>query len=187
MHIWDLPNNNKTTKSKSNMASTSDIIYDDLGVMGRYNPDDEDDWRATEPYCFNCGHTTGNCDCGDYRCGTWFDPITLEEHKWTPPKTEPDVVFCCSTCKIAIIRDSEAHDLCVFDQDGDEDKWYCVDCGVPSDEELPKCDECDCGLTEDDEKYWCNSRGEYICEECHSGAEKCDDEGCDCCAVEDDE
>ena len=64
------------------------IIYDDLGVMGRYHPDDEDDWRATEPYCFNCGHTTDNCDCGDYRCGTWFDPITLEEHKWTPPKSK---------------------------------------------------------------------------------------------------
>lgn len=48
-------------------------------------------------------------------------------------------------------------------------------------EPLPKCDECDCDLTEDDEKYWCNSREEYICHECLDGAEKCDDEGCDCC------
>ena len=64
-----------------------------------------------------------------------------------------------------------------------EQEWLCgkEKCVSNEDEALPKCDECDCGLTEDDEKYWCNSRGEYICEECHSGAKKCDDEGCDCC------
>ena len=111
-------------------------------------------------------------------------------------ETEPDVVFSCCGCGINIIRDSEAHDFCHACPD-DEDKWYCVECKCdcsdcspkpePEPEPLPKCDECDCDLTEDDEKYWCNHRGEYICEECHSGAEKCDDEGCDCCAVEDDE
>ena len=98
-------------------------------------------------------------------------------------ETEPDVVFSCCGCGINIIRNSEAHDFCHACPD-DEDKWYCVEC-------KPKCDECDCVLTEDDEKYWCNSRCEYICHECLDGAEKCENDDCDCCGsftdAEDDE
>jgi len=53
--------------------------------------------------------------------------------------------------------------------------------------EINKCESCSCDLTEDDEKFWCNMRDEYICYECLKVIEKCEDESCDCCRVEDDD
>ena len=106
----------------------------------------------------------GACLCGDnsiicQECGTWDDAAG----EWVCGKGK--CILSTQTFKIKVkkvkkVKKPEPE---------------------PEPEPLPKCDECDCDLTEDDEKYWCNSRGEYICHECLDGAEKCDDEGCDCC------
>ena len=37
-------------------------------------------------------------------------------------------VFKCSRCKKLIVRDSEEHDRCITDVDGDCDDWFCGDC-----------------------------------------------------------
>tara|TARA_R110001606_G_scaffold4024_1_gene19101 strand:- start:1777 stop:2304 length:528 start_codon:yes stop_codon:yes gene_type:complete len=126
-----------------------------------------------------------------------YEPIDVDGNgdiRWVKP--EPECVDKCGSCDCEVGEDDEkywcsGHEEFICEAcHGTADKCHqreCDCCANPDEEPLPKCDECDCGLTEDDEKYWCNHRGEYICEECHSGAEKCDDEGCDCCAVEDDE
>lgn len=37
-------------------------------------------------------------------------------------------VFKCCRCKKLIVRDSEEHDRCITDVDGDCDDWFCGDC-----------------------------------------------------------
>lgn len=48
---------------------------------------------------------------------------------------EEEIVFHCTNCKKAIIRDSQEHDLAKFDEN-DEEKWYCWQCPLPE-----ACDE----------------------------------------------
>ena len=43
---------------------------------------------------------------------------------------EEDIVFHCTNCKKAIVRDSQEHDFAKFDEN-DEDKWYCWQCPLP--------------------------------------------------------
>lgn len=47
--------------------------YDDCGVKCRINPNDEGDYQPVEPYCLPCGAKTEECDCGEYKCGKWFN------------------------------------------------------------------------------------------------------------------
>ena len=47
--------------------------YDDCGVKCRINPNDEGDFQPVEPYCLPCGAKTEECDCGEYKCGKWFN------------------------------------------------------------------------------------------------------------------
>jgi hypothetical protein len=49
---------------------------------------------------------------------------TGSKHCWTH-----QIAFNCDGCDKPIIRDSEEHDNCNCDDEGD--KWYCEDCGVP--------------------------------------------------------
>ena len=47
--------------------------YDDCGVKCRINPNDEGDFQPVETYCLPCGSPTEECDCGEYKCGKWFN------------------------------------------------------------------------------------------------------------------
>ena len=51
----------------------------------------------------------------------------------TSVKSTTDIVFCCSRCDKAIVRNSEEHDNCHCDEDGDV--WWCEDCVRDSDDE----------------------------------------------------
>jgi len=80
--------------------------YDDCGVRCRINPNDEGDFQPCETYCLPCGAKTNECDCGEYKCGKWFNeetgkfqgaprrrrqtrfaPIPI----WTAPETKEEV------------------------------------------------------------------------------------------------
>jgi hypothetical protein len=143
VYIWDLPNNNKTTKSKSNMASMKKNTKKKLRII---NPD----------VCDEC-HLI---DC------------------------------CCEADKLQVIKDEanlKAKGYEPIDVHGNGDiRWVKPEPEPvkPEPEPVDKCYECDCGLTEDDEKFWCNERDGYVCHTCWENfddAEKCDDEDCDCC------
>ena len=78
--------------------------------------------------CKDCNVETlneGGIDCGDrepYACPPCFAEMKKEE-----------VVFCCFACEKEIIRDSEEHDNCVCDDDGEN--WTCADCVEEKEEE----------------------------------------------------
>jgi len=44
-----------------------------------------------------------------------------------------------------------------------------------------RCCECEVILAEKDEKYWCDCREEWICDDCLPKAVKCDKADCDAC------
>ena len=50
--------------------------YDDCGVRCRINPNDDQDFQPVETYCLPCGAKTEECDCGEYKCGKWFNEET---------------------------------------------------------------------------------------------------------------
>lgn len=92
-----------------------------------------------------------------------------DEEVFDESSEEEEIVFHCTTCKKAIIRNSQEHDFAKFDEN-DEDKWYCWECPLPEacDEEPPKCVDCDNIASINEyypngdykEKYW------TLCEEC---------------------
>jgi hypothetical protein len=47
--------------------------YDDCGVKCRINPNDDQDFQPVETYCLPCGSPTLECECGEYKCGKWFN------------------------------------------------------------------------------------------------------------------
>lgn len=47
--------------------------YDDCGVRCRINPNDDQDFQPVETYCLPCGSPTLECECGEYKCGKWFN------------------------------------------------------------------------------------------------------------------
>ena len=80
--------------------------YDDCGVRCRINPNDDQDFQPVETYCLPCGSPTLECECGEYKCGKWFNeekgkfqgaprrrrqtrfaPIPI----WTAPETKEEV------------------------------------------------------------------------------------------------
>ena len=50
--------------------------YDDCGVRCRINPNDDQDFQPCETYCLPCGSPTLECECGEYKCGKWFNEET---------------------------------------------------------------------------------------------------------------
>jgi hypothetical protein len=50
--------------------------YDDCGVRCRINPNDDQDFQPVETYCLPCGSPTLECECGEYKCGKWFNEET---------------------------------------------------------------------------------------------------------------
>ena len=63
-----------------------------------------------------------------------------------------DIVFKCSRCDVAIIRDSEEHDNCRSNEEGDV--WWCMHCTRKEDDEDDE-DEDDEDEDEDEADEWC--------------------------------
>jgi hypothetical protein len=68
--------------------------YDDCGVKCRINPNDDQDFQPVETYCLPCGSPTLECECGEYKCGKWFNEETGKfqgaprRRRQTKPKEE---------------------------------------------------------------------------------------------------
>jgi hypothetical protein len=69
-------------------------------------------------------------------------------------KEESEVVFCCFACEKEIIRNSEEHDNCVCDDDGEN--WTCADCVEEKEKERKYQECCDCKSKGEDDECDCN-------------------------------
>ena len=99
------------------------------------------------------------------------------------------IAFNCEGCDKPIVRDSEEHDNCICDDEGE--KWYCEDCGLPDEEEMC-CYYCEYSITKKEfvvsgkgkgRIMWSSGKniedGQYVCEGCYVGEEYDDDSDSD--------
>jgi hypothetical protein len=125
--------------------------YDDCGVKCRINPNDEGDFQPVETYCLPCGAKTEECDCGNYKCGKWFNEekgkFQGAPRRSSPrrPRPTPEIKMklACADCGQV---ETECH-LEITEQG----KTLCCDCLYPenqnddADEGMEDCE--DCGYT----------------------------------------
>jgi hypothetical protein len=110
--------------------------------------DEEDDWCEC---CFCSTELThksskmvgDDCVCVDCY-NEWKETHDDEEEE------EDDIVFKCSRCDVAIIRDSEEHDNCRSNEEGDV--WWCMHCTRKEDDEDEEDDDDDVSFGEEEEE-----------------------------------
>ena len=81
-----------------------------------------------------------------------FENFEQEEEEEEEEEDDADIVFKCSRCDVAIIRDSEEHDNCRSNEEGDV--WWCMHCTRKEDDEDDE-DEDDEDEDEDEDDEWC--------------------------------
>jgi hypothetical protein len=161
-------------QSGHNRQTCSVVIkytYDDCGVRCRINPNDESDFQPVETYCLPCGSPTEECDCGEYKCGKWFNE---EKGKFqgAPRRSSPRRPRPTTEIVAPIIPKPD----CEEEEDDDEtvsvvSEDTCECCGRPYDHRNPhrQSEMCDCVQNddgtlsrpeeEDDGKFECSACG----------------------------
>jgi hypothetical protein len=95
-----------SSSDKSNMTTTKQYTYDynQYGVKCRHSEDGG--WEPIEPNCYNCGHKTEECSCGEYKEGWyakeegWYAKEEKKEKEEKPFHTKnifPSSVFAANT------------------------------------------------------------------------------------------
>ena len=123
--------------------------------------DDEDN------ICQTCYHKS--CDEGECYCCYGDDEDEDDEDE--DDEDDVDIVFKCSRCDVAIIRNSEEHDNCRSNEDGDV--WWCMYCNRKEDDEDEEDEDGDVD-SEGFDIIWCADCGEarvydkHYCEKCEN-------------------
>mgnify|MGYP005993196955 CR=1 FL=1 len=141
------------------------------------------EYEAVEQYIMKTIRNGGEYDDilkAHYREGKVVDG------EWVDDKEDDQIVFNCKGCDKPIVRDSEEHDNCICDDEGE--KWYCEDCGLPDEEEEEEEEEQfefenlkDFGGENEIRKHLKEFPTHKYCKEC----ECC--KGCDCCICDESE
>ena len=152
--------------------------YDDCGVKCRINPNDEGDFQPVEPYCLPCGAKTEECDCGEYKCGKWFNEekgkFQGAPRRSSPrrPRPTPEIKM-----KLACADCGQVETECRLEIT-EQGKTLCCDCLYPEHQKNEEEFSCgNCGHIFENEEDWSGRCDEHSCHYCE----------CDCSACADDE
>ena len=145
-------------------------------------PEQYEEEECTVFKCIDCDNPAAINEYypnGDYEGKYWtlceecYRKDQEESDEEEDDEDDVDIVFKCSRCDVAIIRNSEEHDNCQSNEEGDV--WWCMHCKRKEDdeddeedeeeEEEVKCGICEKKLEDTNKCDYNDDIGEYCCNE----------------------